>query len=186
MWNTISFPCHFYSLLLLSGWHYNNIHTWHRFIYFRFLMLRWFLMIFSVRLGQLFRKPCLIGLRRIGAIGLKSDAWVYCSSSGLVVWGIMLFYTNSDCCVSMVTSHITVCLFLVHFIICCTFFTDISCFYIMMVHPSSHRTPNDISASVLIFEDIWICLACFLRTGIWSVAICDESIVLPYVSLAVF
>ena len=32
---------------------------------------------------------------------------------------------------------------------------------------------------------MWICLACFLRPGIWSVAVCEDFIVLPSGSLAV-
>ena len=30
---------------------------------------------------------------------------------------------------------------------------------------------------------MWICLACLLRSGSWSVAMWEESIVLPFVSL---
>ena len=41
------------------------------------------------------------------------------------------------------------------------------------------------SGSVLIFGEICICQASFVRYGIWSVAKCYDSIVLPYVSLAV-
>ena len=54
-----------------------------------------------------------------------------------------------------------------------------------MVHPKSHNTPNDISGAVFIFGIMWVCLACLLRPGRWSVAICDDSIVLLYGSLAV-
>ena len=54
----------------------------------------------------------------------------------------------------------------------------------VMVHPSSHKTPNYINGAVCIFGKMWICLACFLRPGSWSVAICLYSIVLPYGSLA--
>ena len=54
-----------------------------------------------------------------------------------------------------------------------------------MVHPSSHKTPNDISGAVFIFELIWIWIACYLRPVSWSVNICDEYIVLPSTSIAV-
>ena len=40
MWRPVSFPCHFYSLLILLGWNYNQIHIWCRCIYFLYLM-RW-------------------------------------------------------------------------------------------------------------------------------------------------
>ena len=38
MWIPVSFICHFYSSFLPLGWHYNNIHTWCRYIYFLCLM----------------------------------------------------------------------------------------------------------------------------------------------------
>ena len=60
----------------------------------------------------------------------------------------------------------------------------ISCLYSVMVHPSSHINPNDINGDVCIFGKMWIYLACFLRPGSWSVAICVDSIVLPSGSLA--
>ena len=88
------------------------------FIYFS----RYFLMSFYVRSGQVFRKPCLIDLRRIAFVGLKSSACRYYSSSSLVVWPRILFSTTSDCCVSRGTSHIPVFLFLAPFMIYCTFF----------------------------------------------------------------
>ena len=50
-----------------------------------------------------------------------------------------------------------------------------------MVHPSAHNTPNDISGAIFIYSKIWIFLTFFLRPDIWSVAICDDSIVLTYV-----
>ena len=52
-----------------------------------------------------------------------------------------------------------------------------------MVHPSSNKIPNDISGAVFIFEKLRICLACLLSPGSWSVAMCDDSIVIPSVSL---
>ena len=33
--------------------------------------------------------------------------------------------------------------------------------------------------------EMCICLACLLVTGSWSVAVCDDSVVLPYGSLSV-
>ena len=56
---------------------------------------------------------------------------------------------------------------------------DISCLSSVMVHPSSHINPNDIHGDVCIFGKMWIYLACFLRPGIWSVAICEDYIVFP-------
>ena len=105
-----------------------------------------------MRSGQVFRKPFFISLRRLAAVGMKSVVLRYCASSGLVALARILFATTSDCCVSRVTSHITVFLFLAPFIICCPFFwTDISCLSSVMVHPSSHKTPNNISGAVFIF-----------------------------------
>ena len=60
-----------------------------------------------------------------------------------------------------------------------------SCLSIVVLHPSSHKTPNDISGAVFIFGQMWICLSCLLRPGIWSFSVCDDSIVLPYGILAV-
>ena len=54
-----------------------------------------------------------------------------------------------------------------------------------MVHPPSHNTPNDIIGDVYIFGKIWICLVCLLKPGSWSVAMCNDSIVLQSGSLAV-
>ena len=54
-----------------------------------------------------------------------------------------------------------------------------------MVHPSSHKTPNDISGDVFIFRKICICLTCLLITDSWSVVMFDYSNVIPYVILAV-
>ena len=104
----------------------------------------WFLMSFYVRPGQVSRKSCLVALSRIDAVGLKSATRRYCASYGLVVWSIMLFTTTSDCCVSRVTSQITVLLFLVNFIICCSlFWTDISCLYNLVIQTLSNRTPKN-------------------------------------------
>ena len=107
---------------------------------------------FSVRPGHLFREPFFIAMRRLVFFGMKSDAYKYCDCSGLYVWSIMLFLTDFYCCVSRVTSHITVFLFMVPLIISCPlFWTDISCLFSVMVNPSSHKTPNDISGDIFNF-----------------------------------
>ena len=145
-----------------------------------------FLMNFSARLGQVFSKPCLIVLRLLAVVGMKSAACKYWASSGLGVCARMLFTTVSYCCVTRSTSHIPVFLFLVPLIIYFPFFwTDISCLSSVTVHPSSHRTPDDINGAVWIFGKMWICLACLLIPGIWSVAICAEYIMLTSGSHAV-
>ena len=114
---------------------------------------RCLLISFSVRPGQVFRKPCFIDLRRIAVVDMKSAAWRYCASYALYVWVIMLFLTGSDCYVSRGNSHIPDILFIVPLIISCPFsWTYISCLYSVMVYPSSHKNPNDISGAVFIFE----------------------------------
>ena len=134
---------------------------------------------------QIFRKPCLISLSSLAVVGLKIAAYRYFDSYGLFVWARILFTTVSDCCVSRVTSHIPVCLFLVPFIISCPlFWTVISCLSSVMVYLSSHRTPNDISWAIH-FLLILSCLYVGPCRGIWSVAMCDVSIVLPSSILAV-
>ena len=60
---------------------------------------------------------------------------------------------------------------------------DISCLSGVVVHPSSHKTPNDINGDVCILGKMWICLSRLLIPGSWSVAICVNSIVLPSGSL---
>ena len=52
-----------------------------------------------------------------------------------------------------------------------------------MVNPSSHKTPNGISGAALIFGNMLICIVYLLGPGSWSVAICDNSIVLTSGSL---
>ena len=47
------------------------------------------------------------------------------------------------------------------------------------------NTPNNISGDVSIFGEILICLAFLLSLSSWSVAICDDSIVILSSSLAV-
>ena len=61
----------------------------------------------------------------------------------------------------------------------CHFFSS------LLVRPSSHRTVNDMSGDVLIFGEMWIFLDLRVRIGSWSVATCDDFIVLPYGRLAV-
>ena len=108
-----------------------------------FLLLdlsRCFLMSFSVRPGQVFRKPCLIYLRRLAVVGMKIAACKYWASSGFEVCAIMLFTTFSDCCGPRGTSHITAFLFLVPLIIFyILFWIDIYFLSSVMVHPSSHK-----------------------------------------------
>ena len=144
-----------------------------------------FLMIVSVRPGHVFRKPYLISFRRLAVFGLKSAAYKYRANCGFEVCDRMLFTTFSGCCGPRGTSHITVLFFLVPLIISCPLsWMDIACLYSVIVHPSSHKAPNDINGSVYIFGKFLICLACLLRPGIWSVAIYVDSIVLPFSSLA--
>ena len=146
---------------------------------------RFFLISFSVRPGQVFRKPCLIDLRRRVVFGMKSAACKYWDSSGFEVFARMLLTTFSDFCGPRGTCNIPVFLFLVPLIVSYPFlWMDIACLSSVVLHPSSHNTPNDINGAVFIFGKMWICLASFLRPGIWSVAICVNSIFLPCGSLA--
>ena len=92
-------------------------------------------MSFSVRPGQVFRKPCFIALRRLDVVGLKTAACKYWASSSFEVCVRMLFTTFIDFCGPRGTSHIPVFFILV----------PKSCLSSVMVHPSSHRTPNDIN-----------------------------------------
>ena len=55
---------------------------------------------------------------------------------------------------------------------------------IILVH-KVFLNPNDISGDVLLFGKIWICIAYLLGPLSWSVAICDDFIVLPSDSLDV-
>ena len=146
---------------------------------------RCFLIRISVRPDQVSRKPCLIALRRIAAVGQKSAACKYLASSIFEVCARMLFTTFSDCCDPRGTSHIPVFLFLSPLIIFSPlFWMDIACLSSVMVHPSMHKTPNNINGAVYILVKIWICLASLLRPGIWSVAIFVDSIVIKSGSLA--
>ena len=106
----------------------------------------------SVSPGQVLMKPSSIDLSRLVVVGLKSSAWRYCTSYGVFVWDVMLFAAISDCFISRGTSCIPVNWLLVPFNIFCPFFwTYIYCLSSMVVHPSSHKTHNDISGDVLIF-----------------------------------
>ena len=74
---------------------------------------------------------------------------------------------------------------MVPLIISSTFFwIDISILSSVIVHPSLHKTPIDIYGAIFVLGEMWICIACLLRTGIWSVAICVYSVVIPSGSLA--
>ena len=89
---------------------------------------RCLLISFSVRSGHVFGNAWFIALMRLAVVGMKISACRYYDSSGLFVCTRILFFTSSDCCVSRVTSHIEVFLFLVPLIISCQFFwTDIFC-----------------------------------------------------------
>ena len=114
---------------------------------------RCFLITFPVRPGQVFKKPCIIDLSRLAVVGLKSSACKYWYSSGFEVCTRILFTTCSNCCGPRCTYYIPVFLFLVPFIIHSPFlWMDIACLSSLMVHPSSHKTPNDIKRAVYIFE----------------------------------
>ena len=114
---------------------------------------RCFLISFSVRPGHVFSKTCLIDLRRLDLVGMKSAACKYWARSGFEVCTRMLFTTFYDFCVPRGTSHIPVFLFLVPLIISFQlFWVEIYFLSIVMVHPSSHETPNDINGAVCILE----------------------------------
>ena len=109
-------------------------------------------MSFSVRPGHIFRKPFLIALRRISVVGVNSSACKYCASYGLDACSIMLFTAVYYYCVTRGTSHIPVLLFLLPLIIPFPlFWTEISYFSSVMVHPLSHKTYNYNSGDVFIF-----------------------------------
>ena len=76
-----------------------------------------FLISFSVRHGQVFRKPFLITLRRLYVVGLKIAACKYFASYGFEVCDRILLTKFPDCCGPRGTSHIPVFLFLVPLII---------------------------------------------------------------------
>ena len=110
---------------------------------------RCLLMSFSVRPGHIFRKPCLIVLRVISVVDLKSTACKYWASYSFKVFSIIFFTTFSDFCDPRGTSNIPVFLFLVTLMISSPFFwIDISCFSSVMVHPSSYINHNDINGAV--------------------------------------
>ena len=136
---------------------------------------------FSVRPGHIFKKSYFISLGRFYVVGLKSVACRYCDSSRLYGCTRMLFVASSYSCVFRGNYHIPYLLFLVYlFIYCCLFWNDISCLSSVMVNPSSHKTPNYISGDVLIIGKRFICLTLLLRSDSWSVAMDEDSIVLPF------
>ena len=152
------------------------------FVYFSILLL----FNTSVRPIHILRKTFLIDTRRSVFVGINSPALNYCVNCGLVLWARMLFTTGFDCFVIRWTSHFPVCLFLVPFKICFPlFWTVISCWSGVVVHTSSHRTPNNMSGVVLILVEMWVCLAFIVRPGSYSFSTCDNSIVLPYGSIVV-
>ena len=96
---------------------------------------RCFLTRFRVRPGHVFRKDCLISLKRLAVVGQKIDACKYWASSGFEVWARILFTKFSDCCVPRSTSQIHVFLFLVPLNIYSPFFwIGIACFSSVMMH----------------------------------------------------
>ena len=129
--------------------------------------LSWcFLISFFVRPGQFFRKPCLIVLRRLAVVGMKSAACKYFASSCFETCSIILFTTFSDCYGPRGTYHIPVFLFLIPLINSGPLLSiDVDCLSIVMVRPSSHKTPNDINGDVCIFGKMWIYIASLLRPG---------------------
>ena len=138
------------------------------------------LMGFSVRPGQVFRKTCLISLRRLSDVGAEKfrmeillQFWFSCLGQNVICHNFWLLYIHGN------FPHYSLLVSGYFYYFLSIFWTDISCFYSVMVHPSSHKTPNDINGSVLIFGLMWICLACLLSPGSWIVAICDDFIVLP-------
>ena len=141
---------------------------------------------FSVRPGHVFRKPCLIALGLLAVVGPNIAECKYRASCGLDVCDIMLFTTVSDCWFSRGTSRIPVILFLAALIISFPLsWTGVSYLSSVVVHPSSHKTPNDINGAVFVFGTMWNCLAWLLRPVSWSVDICEDPIVLPSGSIAV-
>ena len=138
-----------------------------------------------MRPGHVFRKSCLIDLRIIALVGLKSAAHKYWASYDFGFCARMLFTTFSYCCGPRGTFHIPVFLFLVPLLISSPL-SRMEIYFLssVMVYPPSHKKPNDINGAVCIFGKMWICLACLIRPGSWSVAICVYSIVISYGSLA--
>ena len=141
-------------------------------------------MSFSVRPGHVFRIPCLIALRILAVVGLKISACKYWASSGFEVCARIFSTKFSDFCVPRGNSHIPVLLFLVPLIISFPLFCiDISCLSSVMIHTSSNKIPNDINGAVCVYGKMEICLSCLIRPGSCSVAMCVNSIVIPYGSI---
>ena len=92
---------------------------------------------FFVIPGQVFRKPCLIALRRLALVGINSVACKYWDGYGFEVYVVMFFTTFCDWCRPRGASHIPVLLFLVPLIVSSPFFwVEIYCLYSVVVHPS--------------------------------------------------
>ena len=102
----------------------------------------------------------------IAVVGLKSAAYKYLASYGFEFCARMFFTTFSDCCGPRGTSHVPVFLFLFPLIFSSPlFWMEISYLSSVMVHQSSHKTPNDINRAVCILGKMWIYLASLLRPG---------------------
>ena len=113
---------------------------------------------------QVFSKPCLIALRRLAVVGMKSAACKYLASSGFEVYAIMLFTTFYYCCGPRGTPHIPFFLFLVPLIIYSPLFCmGIACLFNVLVNLSAHKTHNAINGAACIFGEIGIYLARLLR-----------------------
>ena len=129
-------------------------------------------MSFSVRPVHVSRELSLVALRRLSVVGMKSAACKYWASSGFEFCSRMLFTTFSDYCGPRGTSHIPVFLFLFPLVIYSPlFWMDIYFLSSVIVHPSSHKTPNNINGAVCIFGEMCIYLVCLLINGSWSVAL---------------
>ena len=118
---------------------------------------RCFFMSYLVKPGHIFRKPCLIDLRRLDVVGLKSSACKYWYSSGFEVCVRMFCTTFYDCCVRRGTSYITVLLFLFPLIISSPLlWMEISCMSSVMVHPSSHKLLMILMGLYAFWENVYL------------------------------
>ena len=100
----------------------------------------------SIRSVHFLRKPFFVSLSSIFAVGINGAVWKCCVNSGLVVRDRILFTAGFDCCVIRVTSHIPFCLFPVTFNICYPLFWAVIYFwYSVIVYPSLHMIPNNMS-----------------------------------------
>ena len=127
---------------------------------------RCFLIRFSVKPSQVFTEPYLITLIRTAVFGMNSATRKFLASSGFKFCSRILFTKFSDCCCPRGTFCIPVILLMVPSIISSPlFWMEIYCLSSVMVHTSSHKTPNDINEDVCIFGKMWIYLAILLRPG---------------------